>query len=349
MIAFNFEQLRHIGFTQLIASQLHQLAPAADNARLMRVTEVQREWLTVHDGARELKARALAKVHEDHVPAVGDWVAVDNMNHGELWISQRLSPINQISRRSYGGRRQTIASNIDTALLVMGLDHDFNVRRLERYIALTEASQVSAVIVLTKFDIGYDVADRMEELRLRLPARYPILAINALDGDSVSVLNPWLEYGQTLCLLGSSGAGKSTLTNTLSNAHQETGEIREDDGRGRHTTTFRSMHICAGGACIIDAPGLRTLRPDGDEESIGAAFDDIDALAAHCQFRDCKHQMEPGCAVRENIDPDRLFNYRKLMRDIQRSQQTPLERIAERSKWKAIHKEASARSRDKRG
>ncbi|SFU44901.1 ribosome small subunit-dependent GTPase A [Pseudoduganella namucuonensis] len=349
MIAFNFEQLRHIGFKQLIAGQLGLLEPVADDARLMRITEVQREWLTVHDGVRELKARALAKLHGEYVLAVGDWVVVDNMAHGELWISQRLSPVNHISRRSYDGRRQAIASNIDTALLVMGLDHDFNVRRLERYIALTEASEVSALIVLTKCDIGHDIHQRVDELRRRIPARYPIVAVNALDAASVSALDPWLGYGQTLCLLGSSGAGKSTLTNTLSAAHQETGVIREGDSRGRHTTTFRSMHICATGACIIDAPGLRTLRPDGGEDSIAAAFDDIDSLAAQCQFRDCKHELEPGCAVRDNIDPDRLFNYRKLMRDIQRSQQTPLERIAERSRWKVIHKAASARNRDKRG
>jgi ribosome biogenesis GTPase len=176
----------------------------------------------------------------------------------------------------------------------------------------------------------------------------PVCAINALDKTSVQQLTPWLDAGQTLCLLGSSGAGKSTLTNTLANADQITGEIRTDDSRGRHTTTCRSMHFCTEGACIIDAPGLRSLRPDGDDDCINAAFGDIEQWALQCQFRNCRHESEPGCAVREHCEPDRLFNYHKLMRDMQRSQQTPLERIAERSRWKALIKSAGVRGRQKR-
>ncbi|WP_260115500.1 GTPase RsgA [Pseudoduganella ginsengisoli] len=159
-----------------------------------------------------------------------------------------------------------------------------------------------------------------------------------MDKSSVQQLAPWLNSGQTLCLLGSSGAGKSTLTNTLTNANQQTGAIREDDSRGRHTTTHRSMHFCVSGACIIDAPGLRTLRPDGGDDSINTAFEDIGYWAAQCQFRNCHHESEPGCAVREHCDPDRIFNYHKLLRDLHRTQQTPLERINERSRWKAIIK-----------
>lgn len=348
MIEFNFEVLRHIGFNQFTASQLHTLEPCADGARLMRLTEVQRSNFTVHDGAAEYKVRALPRLLTGCTLAVGDWVVVENSNSGELWISQQLSPANHIARRAADGRRQSIASNIDTALLVMGLDHDFNLRRLERYIAMVQSSEIAPVIVLTKADIAGNAEQRLDDIRGRLPAFIPAICINALDPHSISALNPWLGAGQTLCLLGSSGAGKSTLTNTLTSAHQETGGIRKGDGRGRHTTTARSLHLCPGGACIIDTPGLRTWRPDADEEALASVFSDIEVLAADCQFRDCRHESEPGCAVRRNIHADRLLNYHKLMRDAARSEQTPLERIAEKAKWKVLNKAGTKRSHDKR-
>jgi len=348
MIEFNFEVLRRIGFKQLTASQLHTLEPAADGARLMRLTEVQRSWFTVHDGEAEYKARALPRLLADCTLAVGDWIVLENHGENELWISQRLSPTNHIARRAADGHRQSIASNIDTALLVMGLDHDFNLRRLERYIAMVQSAEISPVIVLTKADICGDIDQRADDIRNRLPSNIPAVYINALSPDTIAELNPWLDAGQTLCLLGSSGAGKSTLTNTLSAANQDTGGIRKGDGRGRHTTTARSLHLCPDGACIIDTPGLRTWRPDADGETLASVFSDIDILAANCQFRDCRHESEPGCAVRGNVHADRLLNYHKLMRDAQRSQQTPLERIAERAKWKVLNKAGTKRSHDKR-
>ena len=348
MIEFNFEVLRRIGFKQFTVSQLHTLAPAAEGARLMRITEVQRSWLTVHDGISEHKVRALPRLLNECTLAVGDWVVAELNDANELWISQQLSPANHIARRSADGQRQSIASNIDTALLVMGLDHDFNLRRLERYIAMVQSAEISPVIVLSKADIAEYAAERLEEIRVRLPSHIPVICINALSADSIGKLSPWLGAGQTLCLLGSSGAGKSTLTNTLSSAHQETGGLRKGDGKGRHTTTARSLHLCPDGACIIDTPGLRTWRPDADEETLASVFSDIELLAADCQFRDCRHESEPGCAVRGNIHADRLLNYHKLMRDAQRSQQTPLERIAEKARWKVLNKAGTKRSHDKR-
>jgi ribosome biogenesis GTPase len=149
-------------------------------------------------------------------------------------------------------------------------------------------------------------------------------------------------------LLGSSGAGKSSLTNTLTQAQQQTGGVRHGDSRGRHTTTSRSLHLCPDGACIIDTPGLRSWQPDADEASVAASFEDIDALAAQCQFRDCRHASEPGCAVRGAVDADRLQNYHKLRREARRSELTPLERIAEVAKWKVMQRAAGARVCDKR-
>jgi len=355
MIDIRFETLRNIGLTQYIANQLHALdvAPAAE-MRLMRVIEVQRDRYAVHDGAAELAARALPRLihdlqQEDDALTAGDWVLVETHATHEAWIAGRLPPVTQIARRANDGRRQALASNVDTALLVMGLDHDFNLRRLERYVAMVQASEVAPVAVLTKADIGTDVEERMAQLRRRLPASVPALAVNGLSGAACEELAPWLGAGQTLVLLGSSGAGKSTLTNTLTGAEaQLTGGVRKGDGRGRHTTTARSLHRCPGGACIIDTPGLRTWRPDADQESLAATFEDIEALAAHCQFRNCRHEAEPGCAVREHVAVDRLLNYHKLLRDVQRSQQTPLERIAQRAKWKVLGKAGEARAREKR-
>ncbi|MBC7940299.1 MAG: GTPase RsgA, partial [Chitinophagaceae bacterium] len=163
-------------------------------------------------------------------------------------------------------------------------------------------------------------------------------------------LAPWLQPGNTLVLLGSSGAGKSTLTNALmGSALQSTGANRDGDSRGRHTTTTRSLHALAGGACIIDTPGLRTLRLDGDPEALDAVFDDINRLAGGCRFRDCQHEQEPGCAVREGVPAERLRSFHKLLREARRDTLTALERRAQLSQWKARGRAAKVRIEQKRG
>ncbi|MES2071719.1 MAG: GTPase RsgA [Pseudomonadota bacterium] len=373
MIALNFEQLTCIGLTQAVSRQLHAWnAVASAEARLMRICEVQRDCFSAHDGNKEHQAHAwprlLAALQEqgDGI-TIGDWVLVETDAHGGLWIVDCLPPASQLARRANDGRRQALASNVDTALLVMGLDQDFNLRRMERYIALVQASGVAAVAVLSKADIGIDVQARVAELQQRLPASVPLLAVNAQDGLACAALAPWLGAGQTLVVLGSSGAGKSTLTNTLIQQTEQqteqqagqqmqqpaarlqlTGGNRKGDGRGRHTTTARSLRLCDGGACIIDTPGLRTWRPDADEHALAATFEDVGWLAQHCQFRDCRHQGEPGCAVAAGLSADRLLNYHKLLREARRGLQTHQERSAQLNKWKKISKAARQRSRDKR-
>jgi ribosome biogenesis GTPase len=322
-------------------------------SRPMRIIEIQRDTFTLHDGHDEYRARALQRLLnelETHggALAVGDWVEVETDAAGQLWFAQRRPPRTQIARRANDGRRQVLASNVDTALLVMGLDHDFNPRRMERYIAMVCACGVAPVVVLTKADVGIDVEARIAELRERLPDQVPIIAVNGTSAEARAALAPWLAAEQTLVLLGSSGAGKSTLTNTLTEAEQPTGGLRKGDGRGRHTTTARSMHFCEGGACIIDTPGLRTWRPDADQASLASAFDDIETLSPLCRFRNCRHQGEPGCAVQPEVDADRLLNYHKLLRDARRGDQTPLERIAEKARWKKLGKAGADRSREKR-
>ncbi|WP_374354857.1 ribosome small subunit-dependent GTPase A [Chitinimonas sp.] len=355
MIEFDYAALRAIGLTQALINQLYA-SEIHDDAQLARITELQRDRLTVHDGRQEILVRAMPHLvaslqAQATALSVGDWVLVQHNALNEPWIVAQLPPLTHLARRANDGRRQPLVSNVDTALLVMGLDHDFNLRRLERYAALVRSAGVAAVVVLSKVDTCADAAAKQQQVQDRLPASVPVLAINGLDPASVAQLDPWLGAGQTLVLLGSSGAGKSTLTNTLTagSAGQSTGAVREADSRGRHTTRARSLHCCADGSCIIDTPGLRTWRPDEDSEGISAGFEDIDALAGQCRFRDCQHEDEPGCAVREVVPADRLRNYHKLLREARRGTQTALERKAATAKWKVIGKAGYERQRQKRG
>jgi ribosome biogenesis GTPase / thiamine phosphate phosphatase len=353
MMDIEFETLQALGLTHGIAARAAQLNTTEPGARLARVTEAQRDCFTLHDGRTEQQARALPPLVQQlqataQQLTIGDWVVVRIDTHGQAWIVDRVEPLTQIARRANDGRRQPLASNVDAALLVMGLDADFNARRMERYIAMVRACDVAPVVVLTKLDIAPDAQQRVAEMYARLPATVPVLPVNGLSRQTCGELGPWLHGGQTLVLLGSSGAGKSTLINTLTDAGQATGAVRSSDGRGRHTTTARSLHRCPQGGCIIDTPGLRTFQPDADARALAATFEDVQSLAQQCRFRNCRHEGEPGCAVRAHVVADRLENYKKLLRDAQRGELTALERIELRSKWKTLRKAGSQRARDKR-
>jgi ribosome biogenesis GTPase len=321
----------------------------------MTVAEVQRDRVTLHDGEFECIARLLpalvqALAVEDDTVAVGDRVVAEKNAFGEWWIGSRLPPRTQLARRDTHGHRQVLASNVDTALLVMGLDADFKLRRLDRYLALVRLAGVQPVVVLTKADQCDTPGARLAQVRSHVPSGVEAVAVDGRDERTREALAPWLGAGGTLVLLGSSGAGKSTLTNTLvGHDAQSTGGVRTGDGRGRHTTTVRSMHRLAGGAFVIDTPGLRTLRLDTDDDGLEAVFDDIGRWAARCRFRDCTHGGEPGCAVREAVPPERLANYFKLQREVRRDTLSALERQKLLGQWKARGRHAAQRLRDKRG
>ena len=360
MIEFDFESLRHVGLTPALAQHLsYQDLPDDEPLILMRLIELHRETLRLHDGSNEHAARTLPRLMReladaDTALAVGDWVLVRADPHGALWVHAQVEPLTHIARRDADGARHPVVSNVDTALLVMGLDDDFNLRRLERYLTLVQGSGVLPVVVLTKADVATPtpelLANRMQELRERLSGSLDVVAVNGTHPSAARALAPYLSPGQTVVLMGSSGAGKSTLTNTLAGAAlQDTGAVREHDSRGKHTTTSRSLHILPGGACVIDTPGLRALRPDVDEATLAWLFDDIGKLALRCRFRDCRHKEEPGCAVREGVGADRLRNYHKLMREARRDTMSLLERQQQMSVWRARGKATRAWMKVKRG
>jgi ribosome biogenesis GTPase len=352
MNILSFDRLRPIGFNPAIAQRV--VALGVDGAP-MRVAEVQRESLLLHDGECEHPARPLpsllrALADEREALATGDWVVAGTDQHGAWWAQVRVPPLTSLARRHDDGTRQALVSNVDTALLLMGLDGDFNPRRIERYLALVQAAGVWPVVVLTKRDLATDADARCDRLRARLPHAVALHALDARAAAARDALRPYLGAGQTVVLLGSSGAGKSTLTNTLLGASvQATGDVRADDSRGRHTTRARTLLRLAGGACLIDTPGLRGLRLELDAASLGASFGDIAAATAHCRFRDCTHGDEPGCAVRDRVAPDRLKNYRKLQREARRDAMTFLERREQRALWKVRSRAAHARMKAKRG
>ncbi len=370
MIEIHFERLRTLGLTPALANRAAATAAACEDGaggcgelQLLRLVEVHRETVRLHDGADKHSARVMPRLTRalddaESALAVGDWVLAAADAHRQLWVHERVPPLSRIVRRDADGRRHPVVSNVDTALLVMGLDDDFNPRRLERYLALVQAngddaSGVLPVVVLTKADViartpGL-LAQRLAALQGRVPAHIELLAVDGTDPHTAQRLAAYLGAGQTLVVLGSSGAGKSTLTNTLlGTATQDTGAVREHDGRGKHTTTSRSLHCLPGGACVIDTPGLRTLRPDADAAALTATFGDVEALAARCRFRDCRHHDEPGCAVREGVAGDRLRNYHKLLREARRDTVSVFERQQQVSQWKARSRASRERIRTKR-
>ena len=319
------DRLRPIGFTPAVAQAIGTLGPLGETPGApMRLIEAHRETVRVTDGVDEHTARPLpsllrALAEAGDALTVGDWLSVQRDEYGMLWVHHRMPPFTQIVRRDSAGARQSLVTNVDTAMLAMGLDADFNPRRLERYLALVKPAGIWPIVILTKRDLCGDVDARLDALRERLPRAIPVHAVDARAAATAIELADYLGPGQTTVVLGSSGAGKSTLTNTLLGSHvQSTGTVRADDSRGRHTTTSRSLHRLPTGGCIIDTPGLRGLRPDIDEDDLAATFDDIQTLAEVCRFRDCRHHNEPGCAVRAGVAADRLTNYQKLLRETTR-------------------------------
>ena len=266
-----------------------------------------------------------AAVSAEQRPAVGDWVAALVPGDGAAVIRAVLPRRGAFVRRAAGTvqtEAQVVAANVDVALIATALPADLNPRRLERYLAVAWESGALPVILLTKADLAPDVPAAIAAAQAAAPGA-EVVAVSSVTGAGFDELARHLAPGRTAVLLGSSGVGKSTLVNRLLGREAlKTGAVR-DDGRGRHTTTHRELVRLASGALLIDTPGMREMRlwTDGDGEGLSAAFADLEELAAECRFRDCRHEREPGCAVRRAVDegrlhPERLESWRSLGREL---------------------------------
>ncbi|HUY93941.1 MAG TPA: ribosome small subunit-dependent GTPase A [Terracidiphilus sp.] len=344
-------QLSLLGWNQRFATEfgIH----AATGLVPGRVIQQFNHIYTIATEGGELRAQLSGHLRyeatPEQLPVTGDWVALRiASNEGTAQVMAVLPRVTQFSRRAAGkaDREQIVAANLDYAFLVTGLDNDFSPRRIERYLTAAWDSGSTPVVILNKLDLCADPAPRIHAVA-EVSRGTAIHAVSALRGDGLEELAFYCLPGRTVALLGSSGVGKSTLINRLLGSWSQSTQPVREDGRGRHTTTRRELLFCARGGMVIDTPGMRELQLWSDDEGLQLTFDEIETLAGNCRYRDCSHQEEPGCAVREAVNAgtlsaERLSSLHKLQRELayMDRREDPIGNVAEKQRWKSIHKSA---------
>lgn len=282
---------------------------------------------------------------------VGDWVVIDESQQ----FVRLLDRQSLFSRKAAGSKvaEQLIAANVTTLFIVCSLNDDFNLSRIERYLAIAHEAEVEPVIVLTKADLAEEVAEKQAAVQ-KLDPMLMIESLNALNPEECTALESWCKSGKTVAFMGSSGVGKSTLVNTLlGETSQQTGSIREDDSKGRHTTTSRSMHFMSSGGVLIDTPGMRELQLVDCADGVAETFSDVESLVAQCRFSDCQHNNEPGCKVRDaleagDLEERRLTNYLKLQREQRRNTATLAEQRASSKQLSKMYRSVQSENRSRK-
>lgn len=321
------QNLEQYGWDEFFAASFEPYARAGYGVGRVLLQHNKIYVLYTEDG--EMPAEVAGRMRyqatgSDDLPAVGDWVVIRvRADERKATIRGILPRKSKFSRKEAGSRtqEQIVAANVDTLFLVTGLDNDFNPRRIERYLIMARESGARPVVILNKTDVSHEhdeLKRQVEEVALDVP----VLLMSARENRGIEQLLPYTGAGQTVSLIGSSGVGKSTIINRLlGHDKQKTREVRTGDERGQHTTTHRELLQLPTGGLIIDTPGMRELQLLVRDRGLRDTFDDIEAVAAHCRFRDCRHQSEPGCAVREALstgalDSERYTNYRKMQEEM---------------------------------
>jgi ribosome biogenesis GTPase len=350
-----------LGWTPVLA--IAHEGHAAIGREPARVVAEDRGSYQLIGAAGELRASVSGRFRHEAAndasafPAVGDWVAIDGGTSGETVIHALLPRHSALVRQASGKRTeaQVVGANLDIVFVVASLNRDLNVRRLERYVAAAWESGAEPVILLSKADLGGDV-DAVLGAVAGVAAGATVVVVSSFDGRGVDEVRARIRPGQTVAFVGSSGVGKSTLLNKLAGEERAfVREIRDDDARGRHTTTRRQLHLLPEGGLVLDTPGMREFAL-WDSDGLEQTFTDIDEIVARCRFGNCSHNGEPGCAIAAaladgSLELDRLEGWQKLVRESAHHERRvdALARADERRKWKAIGKSVTKHMNAKYG
>lgn len=342
----------------------HFKAYRDQNYSIMRIIRENREKYVACNEEGEFSCEVTGKFRFENngkssFPTVGDWVVGSIVPNEHKAMIHAILPRKSIISRKVAGKtteEQPVAANIDTIFIITGLDSNYNVRRIERYLSIAWESGTVPVILLNKSDLCPEAEERKQEVE-SIAAGVDVYTLSAFSQEDLLKLKKYIAPGRTVAFLGSSGVGKSTIINTLLGTERlKVNAVSELGSRGRHTTTFRELIFLPEGGMVIDTPGMREIQVWGDDEGVDQVFNDITELAANCRFKDCSHENEPGCAVQEALntgalDPKRFSNYLKLKKEYAylSDRQTMKASAIEKARWKNISKYAKQLKKDGKG